>query len=282
MNKKESQHQPLSPLRYAVVSFIAFVIGTVLLLFFILKADDLIAQGISEKVFYVLLLPLGLSASAFLFGAMRSYAHYKGKQLGGILELGGPVVLFIIVVAGGFKLVPDTSSFSLTVYVHGSQGRQDMALRNEGKVIIDLGNDRRIKDIGSQGEVHFSGIPARFRNQQVSVTIDAQGFEVVDSNKLYRLNSSPLYVAVKRDDSLSRVSGIVRDEEYLPLKDVTIRIGSVKTTTNEDGYFTLTIPLEQQKPQQTLTAFRQGYELWEEFVYPETGQEVKIILIKKR
>ena len=73
----------------------------------------------------------------------------------------------------------------------------------------------------------------------------------------------------------------MRDEENRPLKDVTIRIGSIKTTTDEEGYFTLNIPPDQQKKQQTLTAFKQGYDMWESFVYPGSGQEIKIILIRR-
>jgi hypothetical protein len=72
--------QPLSPVIYAIISLTAFFIGIILLLLFIFKADYLISLGIGEKVFYILLLPLGLSAAAFLFGTMRSYATYKGKS----------------------------------------------------------------------------------------------------------------------------------------------------------------------------------------------------------
>ncbi len=40
--------QPLSPLAYAVISLIAFIIGIGILLLFIFKAEDLIALGIDE------------------------------------------------------------------------------------------------------------------------------------------------------------------------------------------------------------------------------------------
>ncbi len=129
-HSQNSERQPLSPLTYTFISMGGFVIGISLLLLFIFKSDNLISQGIDEKVFYILLLPLGLSVAAFLFGAMRAYATFKGKVLGGLLELGGPIVASVLVVVGGFMLVPDTSTFALTVYVHGSKGKQDIVLKN--------------------------------------------------------------------------------------------------------------------------------------------------------
>ncbi len=50
---------------------------------------------------------MGASVDAFLFGAMRSYATYSGKVLGGLLELGGPVVVFAMVMIGGYWLIPN-------------------------------------------------------------------------------------------------------------------------------------------------------------------------------
>jgi hypothetical protein len=75
------------------------------------------------------LLPLGLAAAGFLFGVLRSYASYRGKHLGGVLELGGPIIAAAMVVIGGFVLVPSPATFPITVYVHGERGPQDVVLR---------------------------------------------------------------------------------------------------------------------------------------------------------
>ncbi len=89
--------EKISPLGYAVISLISLSIGIGLLLLFVFKANTIVGAGISNKIFYVLLIPLALSSSGFLFGGMKSYAAYNGKVLGGDLELGGPVVLFCLV-----------------------------------------------------------------------------------------------------------------------------------------------------------------------------------------
>ena len=95
------------------------------------------------------------------------------------------------------------------------------------------------------------------------------------------MKGDSLTVEVKRDRSLATVFGTVRDTEGQPLNDVQIRIGELVTTTQADGRFMLNIPPDKQQQQQTLTAYKEGYEVWEGFVYPATGQEVKIVLTRK-
>jgi hypothetical protein len=245
---------------------------------YIFKANDLIAQGIDEKVFYILLIPLGFSAAAFLFGVMRSYARYTGNILGGALELSGPVVIFLLVLIGGFKLVPDTSTFALTVYVHGNKSKQDIVLKNQGEVMIDLEAERLKKKIGEDGNAYFPSIPAEFHNQHVPITIIAEGFELAKPETKYLLTGKSIYLEITRDDSLAKVFGTVQDEKGKLLGNVLIRIGELQTKTREDGYFKLEIPLDQQQDQQTLVASKDGYHVWENFIYPSTDQEIRIIL----
>ena len=68
------------------------------------------------------------------------------------MVLGGPVVVFVLVVLGGFKLVPNPTQLRLTAFVHGPAGRQDLVLQNAGQVVLDLGPDRRREKIGDKGE----------------------------------------------------------------------------------------------------------------------------------
>lgn len=91
---------------YAVISVISFLCGVVFLVLIIWKAYLLARLGLTGNLFYIVLLPMGLAAAGFLFGVVRSYARYSGKQLGGMLEMGGPIVAFLVVVILGFVLVP--------------------------------------------------------------------------------------------------------------------------------------------------------------------------------
>jgi hypothetical protein len=119
------------------------------------KADLLARLGLTGNLFYIVLSPMGLTATGFLFGVVRSHARYSGKQLGGMLELGGPIVAFLLVVILGFVLVKPITMFPLTVFVHGEGGLQDLVLRNSGDVLLDLNGDRRRQPIGAEGQAYF-------------------------------------------------------------------------------------------------------------------------------
>ena len=174
--------------------------------------------------------------------------------------------------------IPSTSSFAMTVYVHGSKGKQDIVLKNTGEVLLDVGAERLQKPIDDNGAAYFPSIPAEFRNQSVPISILADGFEIADPNAKYVLTGKSIYVEIKHDDKFTKFFGTVRDADHF-LKDAVIRIGELQTTTDVQGSFTLTIPPDKQTGQQRLTASKEGYRLWESFVYP--GQEIKIILTKQ-
>jgi hypothetical protein len=107
---------------------------------------------------------------------MRSYARFRGTHLGSTLELGGPVVLFCLVVLGGFKLVPAAPvTFDLTVRPHSADGLNPII--TSGKITIDLDTDRRTEAIGSNGEADFKGIPPRFQGATLKILPQVEGYE---------------------------------------------------------------------------------------------------------
>jgi hypothetical protein len=168
--------QPLSAGAYALIALVGLAFGVGMLLFYFYSVPRLVASGIQNQVFYLLLIPWALVCAAFLFGAMRSYARYKGKHPGRALELGGPVVLFCLVMVGGFKLVPaPPATFDLTVRPHGAHGAAPVI--TSGEITIDLDNDRRSKSINANGEADFKGVPAKFKGATVGVLPQVEGYQ---------------------------------------------------------------------------------------------------------
>jgi hypothetical protein len=242
---------------FAWISLGCFAIGVGLLLLMVWKAEKLVALGLTGNLYYIVLLPLGLSAAGFLFGILRSYARYSGKVLGGVLDLGGPVVVFALVVIGGFFLPAPQTSFAITVFVHGEGGIQDLVLKNSGYVILDLGPDRRKERIGEKGEAYFSGIPANFRGQEVQLWVESEKYEPVGTDQKHRLNGSSLYLVVRRKSG--RISGRVQDSNGKPLSGVEIRVAGLTGATDTSGHFEITIPGNLMAEELDLEALASGY-----------------------
>jgi hypothetical protein len=111
--------QPLSARNYVMIALLGLVFAAVFTLFYVYRVPKLVQSGVQGQIFYLLLIPWALSCAAFLFGSMKSYARLTYKRLGNALELGGPVVLFCLMLVGGFKLVPPTpETFDLAVRAH--------------------------------------------------------------------------------------------------------------------------------------------------------------------
>ena len=166
---------PLSGQRAGLMALVAGIFGTGILLFFVYKVPSLVASGVQNQIFYILLVPWALCCAAFLFGALRSAAFFTGKHLGNKLELGGPVVLFCLVLIGGFKLVPQIDAFDLTVRTH-PVGNQS-GIIGSGDITIDLENVRRTEALGTNGEANFKGIPGKLKGAKVDVMPRVEGFD---------------------------------------------------------------------------------------------------------
>lgn len=186
--KPQPEKQDLA-IGYAITALVGLFLAIGLLLFYVYQVPKMVQSGVQNQVFYILLLPWGLSCAAFLFGAMRSFARFTHKRMGNALELGGPVVLFCLVVAGGFKLVPaGPETFDLTVRAHSSTE----AVVRSGKILIDLGSDRRSQDIASNGEADFKSIPAKFRGASVKVLAEIEGGKYKQDWQAHKLSGETL------------------------------------------------------------------------------------------
>jgi hypothetical protein len=159
--------------------------------------------------------------------------------------------------------------FPLTVYVHGEAGTGDMILKNSGYVVVDLGSDRRREPIEDKGQAYFPSIPSSFRGQEVPVSIDAEGFEVNDPNQKHRLDSSDLYLFVRRKSG--HVAGWVQDEKNQPVVGAFITIGTNTTSSDASGHFDLSIPGDQLKSELLMQVLASKFKLSREEVVPNAN-----------
>jgi hypothetical protein len=242
---------------YAVVSLVSFLIGFGILSVMLWNAQTLVALGLTGNLYYIVLLPLGLAAAAFLFGVLQSYARYRGKHLGGVLELGGPIVGSALVVIGGFLLVPNPTPFELSVYVHGKAGPHDLVPKDSGEVLMVLGPDIRRQGIGQNGQAYFAGIPPNFHGQEVPIWVDSKQFESLNPDQKHSLKDSAIYLEVRK--KAGRVAGRVEDGKGGAVAGALVSVAGLSATTDASGHFEIVIPGDRLEPNLELEVAAAGF-----------------------
>lgn len=253
---------------YALLSLGSFLAALLLIGLLLGNASLLVSLGLEGRFYYLALLPLGLAVTGFLFGALRSFALYRGRHGRSALELGGPVVGFALVMIGGFILPPPATNFPLTVYVHGPAGPQDLPLRNQGEVLLDLGGDRRRQPIGDAGQASFLEIPSSFRGQKINVALLAPDHERADPGPL-ALKGQSLYLSVRR--KAVPIAGETVDESGRAIARARVSVAGISTISDGNGRFSLVVPSEQAQDELILRVDAQGYEAWRQTVVPNGG-----------
>lgn len=232
--------QPLEPRSYLAVSAVGLAVSVGLLLFLVFGADRIVSAGLDHRVFYVLLVPLGMSAAAFAFGAMKSTATFKGKRPGDV-TLTGPAVFAAMVVLGGFFLVPEGGLRSVAVRVDRST--EDGGGPVPGAVVrLDWGPQRLVQTTDATGQASFLGLPPGASG--VTVSAEAEGFapasRVVDAVPA----DGVIRVALRTRATLHELRGTVLDRETrAPLAGVVLSFGSgvAVDTTDAQGNFRISL-----------------------------------------
>jgi hypothetical protein len=234
-------HQPLTPSTYLIVSGVGLAVSVGLLVLLIFGAERILAAGLDHRVFYVLLVPLGLSAGAFAFGAMNSsgvFTQQGSREVG----LTGPAMFAALVVVGGFFLVPEGGLTTLAV-------RVDRAIEAGGgpvpgaRVTVDWGIQRITQVTDGAGQAAFVGLPPRASG--VEVAVEAEGY----ASERRVLPAVPLDGVIRLEliaqTRSTRLTGTVFDRTTgAPLDGVTLDFGSgvATQTTDVAGNFAVDLP----------------------------------------
>lgn len=223
------------------VSLIGFVLTLTVFAAFIIFTSRLTEFGITKSVYYFALLPAGLFTAAFLFGAMRSYAKYSGENRFGRLELTGPVVIFALVVIGGFVFAEPENTFVLTVRI---SSELDNKIITDGEIILDLGSQRLVRKIDSNGEVIFADLPSQFLNSEVLINSRVEGYRTKSNKNIEIPKSRVIYLKLTeiKDSTVVRGTVIDSDGNLVAEASLNFNSGISACTTDAEGNFTTTLP----------------------------------------
>lgn len=187
---RSTQTNPVGPWGYVSLTGLGLLASMAMLVLLIRYSPSLAADGTLDRIFYLMLVVLGLSAGAFFFGAMRSYATFIGKVLNGTLELGGPLVVAVLVIVGGFVLAPSASTFDITVRVNDERG---MPI-TDGNLVLYVGTDTRTAPVNANGEADFKEIPGKFRQTTSRLRLASNEYRLAEPLAEYRLNQAMIRV----------------------------------------------------------------------------------------
>jgi hypothetical protein len=237
----------------------------------ILFAPNITGAGITKSIYYIVLIPVGLASAAFLFGALRSSAKYSGKTSYGTIELTGPVVIFCLVVIGGFYFATPDSEFLLTIRTN--LVNEPEKILNHGSLILDIGEQRLDKQLNENGEVTFAGVPSRYLGKSVNIIPQIKGYKIKGSNLISIPDNRIIYLELEERKDSTLLRGRVINETGNPVDSVIIDIesGLASSVTDENGLFTVIVPASKGETV-LLTALKNGMTGYREFItVPEKG-----------
>jgi len=199
--------------------------------------------GSPSAAFYLALIAAGLSAAAFLFGALRSFASYQGRSSFGSLELGGPVVAAFLVVIMGFKYAQPPAYIDIVIRPFGPRGEAEIV--RAGTITLDLGGMRISKPVTLDGEVHFNQVPSTYIGNLIPIIVTCDGYETL-SKKIAVPLDGVVYVRLKAQIFDSTMAGIFQTSLHLPVSGASIYINEkLVTKTDTDGRFRVELPLRE-------------------------------------
>lgn len=208
--------------------------------------------NISTPVYFFLVVIIGLVATGFLSGAMRSTAKYNASFNNKTLSITGPAVIFFIILYIGFKYKPELvqplQPLSLSVLITGNGGANDL-IRN-GSIELRIGDINYTEKINDKGIAYFSGINPVYKGQKIELFPQVDDY-VLDTNNNYKLDDKTTFtnltVHLKKATPKTNVQGkvmSVSSQEGIANAVVQFEGMDSLYNTNELGNFKALLPVK--------------------------------------
>lgn len=121
-------------------------------------------------------------------------------------------------------------------------------------------------------------ISPRYKGKEIRIQFAASGYLSIDTTLPIQRQHK---LFIRRDNSLGRIFGTVLSAtDGQPVMGVQIRVLDRTTITDNIGGFSIEIPYNQQNSTQTLTAYKDGYEIWRGTYEPSQVNPWEIVLRK--
>ncbi len=127
--------------------------------------------------------------------------------------------------------------------------------------------------------VFLNEIPYKYRNSDVHVVFEADGYQTIDT--VVKVQKS-LSLSLKRNNDLGVVFGRVVDfETEQPIEGATISLQDMTVQTDAFGQFKIEIPFAKQDKTQRVRVTKEGYQVWEGMYRPSATDPWYVVLSRK-
>ncbi len=173
--------QPLGALGYAAIAFLSLLVAAVIAVGIFYAGRELTAQPTMRLFNYILLAVLGITTALFLFGVMRSGAALTSRKLDTSLELGGPVVIAVLVVIGGyyFTKVPDRVPLTFQL---PAESALTAGLTSDVRLVVDLPGRRETVTFNGDGEAAIRDVSYNDVGQLMTITLQSNEYKFENSS----------------------------------------------------------------------------------------------------
>jgi TIR domain len=261
------------------------LIGT---LFILLSAVfTLLQRCLSNAQYFTIYALIGVGIALVLVNsAEKSIVNAKIKNVGIYLSGGAALsfILFLTNPIGSFKAddcFKVNQLTSTTVYVHGKAGKQDMILRQQGYVIMDVHGERKKASINENGQTFFQNLKI---GDSVRIEIDfSEPYKSLYPDSVYIITEqNKIYLAVGLQ-GLGNLKGMVLYNDQ-PLKDVMVKLdgrdSSLCQVTGLAGEYSFLIPEFMQTKEYQVWFSKKGFKTKQFNAFPQTGKPLNIIMEK--
>ncbi len=148
------------------------------------------------------------------------------------------IVLLLLTVS--WLLFKPTDYFEMQVTVLDETTHQPPHLN--GSLTLDIGAEKRRATLDTQlGVAHFSGLPAALHDTVATISLDMNGYNLPKSAAQLRLPKGNVTLSVQVIKF--KLSGQVQDTQQQPIAGAQIDLVQYHTQTDENGWFTLEVPV---------------------------------------
>ena len=180
-------------------------------------------------------------------------SHYKVLVIS-ILALSIIIIytLFVEIKTAPFQMNVGLS-IDKTIQVHSDYPE----LSKEARVLFYFPDEVKEKEVTFSNEMLLSEIPNKLNDTKCRVELKDPYWTLSKKNLLIQDNAVTL--SIKPNEVLSKIKGEVNDIFGNSLNNVFIKMETLSTKTDERGYFSINIPVEERRTQYNIRIEKDGY-----------------------